>query len=169
MLTKSIAMSLGLAAVTLVSLVGTIRADQIEERKAQRLLEHNAETIHKFAYLTVEHKSAEFDGTRRRSDGSFSHIVTFNGSYENSKGYFTLEFVFDKDGKLLSMKESGRSWLFAPFAESKLALAAFKGFIAGVAKDKSIKPETRAQMEGFVKKGDVNSFLIAMLNGKNGH
>jgi hypothetical protein len=161
------AASLILSVIAVVT--AAVQADEIEERKAQRLIAGHAETIHQFAYFGVKHKSLEFDGARRAKDGSFKHVFTFNGTSEGKTGYFTLEFAFDKDGKLISMKEGGRSWILAPFDQSKLLLAVFKGLVTEFAKDPAIKPETKKQIDDLVKKGDVNQLMIAMLNGKNGH
>ena len=159
---------LPLSLVTLV-LVGAASADQIAQNKAKRVIEFNAEFIHPMAYLTVKHNSVEFDGTREFTDGSFEHHFTFRGTWEDQQGFFSMSFRFNSAGRLISLGNEGRSWLFEPFTTSGALLELVKETVLKeMLKDPELSDEAKANVRRFIDNGQVDKFVIAYLNHQNG-
>ncbi len=133
------------------------------ENGAIRHLEAHAEIIAGFAYPTVTHIKSEYDGGVRERDGAFKLTYAYRGSWSDSTGYFSLNFHYNRDGRLLRISDGPRSWFFPPFTTSDVLLEVVKAVIEE-------EPELRddAAIQAVMRTGSVRKILVEIINVKAG-
>lgn len=139
-----------------------ISRPKVAEKGAMRVIESNAKLIAMMAYPTTDYTGVECDGGYRYGDGSFTLVYNFKGESSGTRGDFTMKFQFEREGKLIAIKNGPRSWIFEPFTEYELIRAVIVDFGG---KDLDNNP----QLKKLLKNGSGKAIVMGILNAKSGY
>lgn len=127
--------SIIIALIVVFSANAVAQSYQYKINTANRLIVYNAEMILSFAHVTVDYLQIKPEFRKDYQGNRFGLTYTFIYAEENDptdRGYVTIEFVFDRNGKLDYLREINRSSFWPTFvgadAVIELLLAAFAEF-----------------------------------------
>jgi hypothetical protein len=155
---------LRIAALVLIAPAACFAADPPGLGDAKKMVEGNSKFILGTAYPTA--KSVDKVTYSQMSTGVDNFDLTYKFDYTDSDGdaaYVTLVFRFTNMGKLLSIRDGGRSSFWAPFTTVKLIAEVLR---ESAKQDK--KYSTDADFKKMVDTATPDDLILGLLNAAAG-